>query len=124
MRRLFIICLLSLSLLACATPSPYVMSELQQGERYFDEGYYKRAMHTLLPLACDGHAEAQYAVGYMYYYGLGVAQDTDVGYFWIKRSADKHYPPAMKALQMITRNNNLESRAKSPAQIKSSWRVK
>jgi len=108
MIRFFIICLLSLSLLACATPSPREISELQQGKRYFDEGYYKRAMHELLPIACDGNPDAQYAVGYMYYYGLGVAQDTDVGHFWIQRSANRRYVPAIRALKMIEVNSEQE----------------
>lgn len=92
--------------------SPRVQSELQQGKRYFEEGYYKKAMHLLLPLACGchGNAEAQYAVGYMYYYGYGVAQDTDVGYFWIQRSANQHYPPAQKALALITQNSAHEKK--------------
>jgi TPR repeat protein len=86
------------------------MSELQQGKRYFDDGYYKRAMRELWPLAADGRAEAQYAIGYMYYYGLGVAQDTDTGYFWIKRAADKGYPPAIKALGIISSQENYQPR--------------
>ncbi|HVE43613.1 MAG TPA: hypothetical protein VNC84_00550 [Gammaproteobacteria bacterium] len=76
-------------------------SAVQQGQRYFEQGYYKRAMHTLLPAACDGNAKAEYAVGYMYYYGYGVGQDTDVGYVWIQRSAHQHYQPAVTALNMM-----------------------
>ena len=114
MIRVLILCSLIFLLNACATsskPMPHHMSTesmsyLQQGERYFNEGYYKRAMHVLLPLACDGIAPAQYAVGYMYYYGLGVAQDTDVGYFWIKRAADQHYARAEQALDVITHQEN------------------
>lgn len=111
MIRVFITCLLSLSILSCAhTPSPALMSELQQGKRFFDTGYYKRAMHELLPIACDGNPDAQYAVGYMYYYGLGVAQDTEVGSFWIQRSANKHYVPAEKALEMIDSRGEVNTR--------------
>ena|SRR3990167_4512334 len=99
--RILLISLLSLFVIACATTSPRVSSELAYGKRLFEQGYYRRAMHDLLPLACDGNAEAQYAVGYMYYYGLGVAQDTDVGTFWIERSASKGYRPAKQALYMI-----------------------
>lgn len=110
MIRVMILCLLSLSLLACANrhiaPTPptrsyVVASELQQGKRFFTDGYYKRAMRVLLPLACDGSPEAQYAVGYMYYYGLGVAQDTEVGFFWISRAASRNFYPAIKALESI-----------------------
>ncbi|MBV9576203.1 MAG: hypothetical protein JO149_06235 [Gammaproteobacteria bacterium] len=110
MSKFILTSLISLLLTACVTHhyptpplkiSPREMSELQQGKRYFEDGYYKKAMQTLLPLACEGIAEAQYGVGYMYYYGYGVAQDTDVGYFWIKRSADQSYMPAVQALVMI-----------------------
>ncbi|RDI38058.1 sel1 repeat family protein [Aquicella lusitana] len=110
--RFVLICVLSFFLLACATTRPpntmtlAQKSYLEQGKRYFEEGYYKRAMHELLPLACDGIAEAQYAVGYMYYYGYGVAQDTDVGYFWIKRSANQGFAPAVQALALIERTDN------------------
>lgn len=101
--NLLFLCLISFAVIGCAphrvVPANY--SYLQNGKRLFEAGYYRRAMHDLLPLACDGNAEAQYAVGYMYYYGYGVAQDTDVGYFWIKRSADQHYAPAMRALNMV-----------------------
>jgi TPR repeat protein len=106
MLRIAFLSVFSLLLAACATTySPQVTSELQQGQRDFNSGYYKRAMHELLPLACDGNAEAQYAVGYMYYYGYGVTQDIDVGGFWIERSAKQHYKPAIQAKELISREN-------------------
>jgi TPR repeat protein len=117
---------LSLSLCACATfhpnkisnfhkpaYSPATVEYLEQGRRYLQQGYYKKAMHILLPLACDGIPEAQYAVGYMYYYGYGVAQDTDVGYFWIKRAADCGYLPAIKAIAIIERDQAEEARVRA-----------
>ena len=93
-------------------------SELQLGKRYFKDGYYKKAMHTLLPLACDGVPDAQYAVGYMYYYGLGVAQDTDVGYFWIQRSARQHFIPAEEALRLINSGQNTGGRITNNYKLK------
>lgn len=87
-------------------PSIWTMSELQQGKRYFQSGYYKHAMQTLLPLATKGNPEAQYAVGYMYYYGYGVAQDTDVGYFWMKQSAHQGCQRAIDALRLIEVSGN------------------
>ena|SRR6516162_7446218 len=118
MIRILLISMLSLLLMSCATinmKKQYVSAALEQGKRDFNEGYYKRAMRELLPLGCDGHREAQYAIGYMYYYGLGVAQDTDVGYFWIKRSADQHFLPAIKALQLIERSDKAISTPHPPA---------
>lgn len=105
MLRFIAISILSLSLMACATMSPRMNSDLQQGKRYFEAGYYRRALNQLLPLACDGEPEAQYAVGYMYYYGYGPAQDTDIGVFWIKRSARQNYLPAIQALQIIDKQS-------------------
>ncbi len=108
--RICFICLLSSALVACATTSPHSrkttmtpgdMSMLMQGKRDFEAGYYRQALHELLPLAADGNAEAEYAVGYMYYYGAGVAQDTDAGYFWISRAADQGFVPAKEALRII-----------------------
>jgi TPR repeat protein len=105
-----IACLLCFFLAACAAhQSPATQSYLQEGKRDFEGGYYRSAMRVLLPLACDGNAEAEYAVGYMYYYGYGVAQDTDVGTLWIERSAQKHYLPAVKALENVTRENENRS---------------
>lgn len=112
--KLLLTSCLAMVLFACAKHSLYNESYLQQGKRYFQDGYYKRAMQDLLPLATDGNDEAQYAVGYMYYYGYGVAQDTQVGHFWIKRSAEKGFEPAKKALEMIQQ----EGPAYSPGQAK------
>jgi len=36
----------------------------------------------------------------MYYYGYGVTPDRETGYFWIKRSANQQYEPAVKALRL------------------------
>lgn len=106
MRHVFLFICCAFLMTACGPHSPKAQSELAQGKRYFDSGYYKRAMSQLLPLATDGNAEAQYAVGYMYYYGLGVPQDTDSGFFWIKRSADQHFVPAADALMMIEKKQS------------------
>jgi TPR repeat protein len=91
-----------IALSACSTmPNTYNQSELAQGKRYFDQGYYKKAMQQLIPLACHGVAEAQYAIGYMYYYGLGVAQDTDVGYGWMQLAAKNGSKPAQNAINSM-----------------------
>lgn len=114
MRRIILSIMISMLMTGCVTNkktapgtppqqimSPATASELEQGKRLFQDGYYKRALRVLLPLAAEGSMEAQYAVGYMYYYGLGSPQDTESGYFWIKRSADQHFQPAINALTII-----------------------
>jgi TPR repeat protein len=119
--KLFILCGVIILLASCAhnplnnsLKSIRIESDVQQGKRYFEQGYYKSAMKRLLPPACDGNAQAQYAVGYMYYYGYGVAQDTDVGLFWIERSASQGYKPAELALDVINKESAKASSRRSP----------
>lgn len=90
--------------------SPAMMSQLALGKQMFQDGYYKRALQQLLPLAAEGSMEAQYAVGYMYYYGLGGPQDTESGYFWIKRSAEQNYQPAINALVIVEKDKRKNSK--------------
>lgn len=91
----------TLSLAACSSTSMLSQQELARGKTNFESGLYRDAFHQLLPPATEGNREAQYAVGYMYYYGYGVAQDTETGVFWIQKSADQHYQPALDALTAI-----------------------
>jgi TPR repeat protein len=113
-----VICLFSLMLGACINNqqaphyAPGTESVLQHGKELFDQDHYKQAMHDLLPLACDCIPEAEYAVGYMYYYGYGVAQDTEMGRFWIKRSASRGYKPAQDALQTMASEKYTYKRSK------------
>jgi TPR repeat protein len=99
-------CILIVSCTTTSGLSTIRASELQQGKRLFAAQLYKRAMNVLLPLATDGIAEAQYAVGYMYYYGYGVQQDTETGSFWIKRSANQSYAPAIEALKTVNKQGS------------------
>jgi hypothetical protein len=102
--QLKMLILLSLTLLLVSCSGARMTQELQRGKVNFESGYYREAFQQLLPLATEGNKEAQYAVGYMYYYGYGVSQDTETGIFWIKKSADQHYPQAMQALQAMPKS--------------------
>ncbi|MHB1946867.1 MAG: SPOR domain-containing protein [Gammaproteobacteria bacterium] len=95
---LILICLL---LQSCV--SPKMSQETQLGKILFIDGEYKSAFRRLLPAAVCGNPEAQYAVGYMYYYGYGVSQDSESGIFWMTKSAEQGYRPAIKALAIIRR---------------------
>jgi len=99
--RIFFWSLIAVFLSACA--SPKWSQEIEQGQRYYERGYYKQSFHELLAPAAAGRPQAQYAIGYMYYYGYGVSQDTATGIFWIRKAADQHYKPAGKALAEIER---------------------
>jgi hypothetical protein len=79
----------SLLLSSCSTPLLTV-------------SYYARAFEKLWMPAHSGNPRAQYALGYLYYYGLGTVRDEDFARLWFKRAADCHYPPAVEAYRRMT----------------------
>ncbi len=93
--------LISLCLLLSSCATKHVDPNFQTGQTAFDSGDYPQAFHLLLPIASDGNAKAQYAVGYIYYNGYGVTPDKESGLFWIQESAKQNYAPAVKALDDI-----------------------
>lgn len=99
LKNIFLILLSVILLQSCA--SPKMSQEMEGGRSKFLDGNYKEAFHIILPLAANGKKEAQYAVGYMYYYGLGVPRDSESGIFWMQKSAEQNYQPAKDALNLI-----------------------
>lgn len=92
----------SLLLTACTSLATIHMhEELRTGQIQFDNGNFKSAFHHLLPVAAEGNREAQYAVGYMYYYGYGVAEDYESAEFWLQRAAKQHDVLAIQALHLL-----------------------
>lgn len=63
---------------------------------------YARAFQEVWGPAKHGDPQAQYVMGYMYFYGLGTDKDQDMGRSLIRQSAAKNYPPAIHALKQIT----------------------
>lgn len=104
MLKKLLIIFLCITLQACV--SGVRARQFDEGKASFTSGDYKAAFHQLLPLAAADNANAQYAVGYMYYYGYGVTQDTESGLFWMQKAAAQHFAPAQKALDLIAKNNN------------------
>lgn len=84
-------------LTACASQQ----LRLAQGKTSFIQQDYHQAFKTLEPLAVQGIAEAQYAVGYMYFYGYGTPQNNTLALKWMQSAAAQGLPQAAKALEMI-----------------------
>src|SRR6185437_14545728 len=104
MRLLWQLVILMIFFLMQACASSRIAEQLQSGKISFEDGNFKSAFHKLLPLASKGNAEAEYAVGYMYYYGYGTSENQESGVFWINKSAEQHYQPAIQALNIIKQN--------------------
>lgn len=94
------IMLLAFCLSGCASTGKI----MQQSKTAFQEGNYAQALERSLPLAEKGNAEAQYAVGYMFYYGKGTAKDADKGQHWIRRAAAQGQPQAIKAMTLLSKS--------------------
>lgn len=76
---------------------------LALGERDFYHQNYRDAFVRLKPLAEAGEVEAQYAVGYMYFYGQGTYEDEREAFKWIGAAAKAGHPDAKKALALMQR---------------------
>ena len=74
---------------------------LRQGIESFRKQDYRSAFIRLRPAAEHGQHDAEYAVGYMYYYGQGVVEDKRQAWFWISRAAAAGQPDAIAAADMI-----------------------
>ena len=100
MKKYYLVGLISLFLLqACSTTEH--SAALNQGQVAFNKQDYHVAFSDLLPVAQKGNPDAQYAVGYMYYNGLGVDKDFNSAQFWFHSAADQGNVKAQKALAMI-----------------------
>ncbi len=62
---------------------------------------YVTAYRRILPLANQGHAHAQYTVGFLYAFGRGVEQDPDVAIQWYRKAAEQGLPEAHIALGIM-----------------------
>lgn len=49
----------------------------------------------------QGDPDAEYALGYMYYYGKGTPRDEQAARMWIQKAAAQGQPQAVKAVQML-----------------------
>ena len=82
-------------------------AHLARAEQAFSQGDYRKAVTLLLPLAQAGNPDAQYALGYALYEGLGTPQDRMQAYFWIQESARQGNTSALLALEIFEIDPNL-----------------
>ncbi len=86
-----------------------------QGVQYYSYGQYNRAYIMLAPLARAGNPDAQYAIAYLYYYGLGITEDPMKAEYWMNQAALRGQPLAISAIEKIDKNRSLT--LKKPLQV-------
>lgn len=95
--KLLIVVLFIPALAACLSSS----LNLREGIQSFRVEDYRKAFIRLKPEAQKGQPDAQYAVGYMYYYGKGVVEDRKKAWFWINAAANAGQPDAREAVKIL-----------------------
>ena len=85
------------------TSTPYQPAKptMAQAQQAFAQHHFVEAQQALTILAIDGNAKAQYALGYLYFYGQGTARDLDLARGWFKKAAAQGYAKARTALEMM-----------------------
>ncbi|KTC97500.1 Sel-1 protein [Legionella geestiana] len=72
-----------------------------EGIASFQRQDYRQAFIRLKPEAKRGQPDAQYAVGYMYYYGQGVVENREKAKYWIIEAASHGQPDAIRAAKLM-----------------------
>lgn len=84
--------------------------DLQEGIRSFQVQNYRQAFIRLKPEAEKGQPDAQYAIGYMYYYGQGVVEDRKKAWYWITTAAKAGQPDAQQAVKILGTRKKIKAR--------------
>jgi TPR repeat protein len=85
----------------CLTACSLNTLNLREGIHDFKQQNYRSAFVRLMPEAEKGNAEAQYAIGYMYYYGEGVVEDKKKATKWIHKAAEAGQKDAIAAAKLL-----------------------
>lgn len=112
LKRLFQFCwiLIALTLLVVAGCTTYesVTGQSFQGTAACSHNAflqkYNCSLSKIETAAERGDPDAQYALGYMYYYGVGTVRDTQAAKLWISRAAAQGQPLAIRARHILYSN--------------------
>lgn len=109
MRQLSIFTLSSLALLLCACSHVprATHARLREAQDAFHHQDYAKAHTMLTPLAKQGLPDAQYALGYLHYHGLGTTKDKSQAIYWIRVAAHHGSAKALHALNRLYAHNVL-----------------
>ncbi len=75
-----------------------------QGQMAYKQQNYRSAFIKLIKAANYGNTNAQYAVGYMLYNGIGIKRDQTTALIWLNKAAKKGNYRAIDALEKLNTN--------------------
>lgn len=78
---------------------------------------YDCSLDKIEAAARQGDSDAQYALGYMYFYGIGTVRDVDAAKLWIRRAAAQGQPLALKASHILNYEEKPPSGGESTGDI-------
>ncbi len=86
----------------------------------YDRGDYATALREWRPLAEQGHADAQFKLGVMYFNGRGVPQDYAQAHKWFNFAASS-FPPGVR--NKSVKNRDIVAKKMTPEQIAEAQRL-
>lgn len=93
--------------------------ELEIAKWHFDREQYAAVKKTVIRFANKDYPDAQYMLGYMYFYGKAVPVNRKLAGEYLKKSAAQKYPPAVMAMHIVQEAQRNESISiVTPAKIK------
>jgi len=105
--------------LCVIAPAP-AFAGFDEGREAFIKGDWQTVKSEMLPLAKDGNAKAQIAMGLLYARGQGVEQDWDQAVYWFTSATESAIGVHSRAERVVVRivaNENLNYSAKRVTQV-------
>ena len=99
--RIFPFIVVILALASCASTTNKDKTPFGAAKTSYEQAHYEDAFAKIQGPAKAGNADAEYVLGYMYYYGKGTTINQDLGKQWILKSAQAGNKKAQQAYQMI-----------------------
>ena len=92
--RLITTMAIALAMASIASVARAQSVEFRRGLSAFNRAEYAVALENWAPRARAGEPESQSGLGFLYYKGLGVPQDSATAFEWYSRAADQGQPEA------------------------------
>ncbi|NKB59506.1 MAG: sel1 repeat family protein [Alphaproteobacteria bacterium] len=100
--------------------APALAQDMKKGLKAYKSGDYATAVKEWRPLAEQGHAGAQYNLGFNYVQGKGVPEDLVQAYFWFDLAARQGRGIAQQLRDGIAKKMTVEQVRDARAKV-SAW---